>query len=781
MSIPRVQHTATLLNNGKVLVTGGTAGTSAELYDPATGTFTVTGSLTTARVGQTATLLSNGTVLVAAGDNPTTGPLASAELYDPTTGTFAATGSMTTARSGQTATLLNNGTVLVAAGVNSVGYLAGAELYDPATGTFTVTGSLTNARYDHSATLLNNGTVLVAGGYYPTSGQLTSAELYDPATGAFTVTGSLAIPRMQHTATLLNNGTVLVTGGNYDSNALASAELYEPVSVFPTNLSFSNQPIGMTSASQTVTLTNNESAALTVMNITISGTNASGFAENDNCVGNVRAGASCSINVTFTPAALGNQTGSLAIANNLASSPLTVGLAGTGVATSQIASLSGSSLTFGSQMIGTTSAPQLVTLSNTGNEPLVISNLSINGTNGSDFAETDNCIGSLSAGANCSINVSFAPTATGTRTGTLMISDNATSPQSPQIVALTGTGAAPLVSVSPSSITFANQYVGTIGLPQTVTITNNGNGALNITGITASPADFGLLSACGNTLAAGSSCAVGVFFDPTVGGTRTGTLTVADNGYFVPATASTALAFYPVTPCRVADTRNATGALGGPSLVGGQVRSFPVLSACSIPSGAQAYSLNFTAIPQGTLGYLSVWPTGQTQPLASALNAPTGTVTANAAVVPAGTNGAIDAYVTNNTDLVIDINGYFAPAGPGGLSLYTLTPCRVLDTRVGGSQPFSGTLNVNVTGSGCGAPSSAQAYVFNATVVPPSALGYVTLWPQGATQPLVSTLNALDGSLTSNMAIVPAASGAVSAYASNPTQLILDISGYFAP
>jgi hypothetical protein len=88
---------------------------------------------------------------------------------------------------------------------------------------------------------------------------------------------------------------------------------------------------------------------------------------------------------------------------------------------------------------------------------------------------------------------------------------------------------------------------------------------------------------------------------------------------------------------------------------------------------------------------------------------------------------------------------------------------------------------VNVTGSGCGVPTSAQAYVFNATVVPPGALGYLTLWPQGTTQSLVSALNALDGSITSNMAIVPAASGSVSAYASNPTQLLLDISGYFAP
>jgi hypothetical protein len=252
------------------------------------------------------------------------------------------------------------------------------------------------------------------------------------------------------------------------------------------------------------------------------------------------------------------------------------------------------------------------------------------------------------------------------------------------------------------------------------------------------------------------------------------------NGYFVPSGTPSALAFYPVPPCRIADTRNATGPLGGPALFGGQGRTFPVLSsACGIPSTAQAYSLNFTAIPDGPLGYLSVWPAGQAEPFVSTLNAPTGTVTANAAIVPAGAGGSIDAYATNITDLAIDINGYFAPPGAGGLSFYTLPPCRVIDTRQ--TAELTGTLGVNVTGSGCGVPGSAQAYVFNATVVPPSPLGYLTLWPFGGTQPLVSTLNALDGALTSNMAIVPAGSGSVDAYASNPTQLLLDISGYFAP
>jgi hypothetical protein len=156
-------------------------------------------------------------------------------------------------------------------------------------------------------------------------------------------------------------------------------------------------------------------------------------------------------------------------------------------------------------------------------------------------------------------------------------------------------------------------------------------------------------------------------------------------------------------------------------------------------------------------------------------------VTANAAIVPAGINGDISVFVTNDSDLVIDINGYFGPPGPGGISLFPLAPCRVLDTRIpAGSPPFKGQLDINI-GNKCGASSSAQAYVLNATVVPPAPLGFLTLWPQGAVQPLVSTLNAGDGAITSNIAIVPTTNGSISAFASDPTHLVLDISGYFAP
>ena len=239
--------------------------------------------------------------------------------------------------------------------------------------------------------------------------------------------------------------------------------------------------------------------------------------------------------------------------------------------------------------------------------------------------------------------------------------------------------------------------------------------------------------------------------------------------------------FYPVTPCRIADTRNSKGPLGGPALAAGVSRTFPILSStCNIPNSAQAYSRNFTAIPHSQLWYLSTWPTGQTQPVVSTLNSP-GEVTANAAMVPAGTNGSIDVYASDDSDLVIDVNGYFAAPGASGLSFYSLPPCRAVDTRqVGSGAPFNGTIHETV-GNNCGVPATANAVVLNATVVPTGPLWYLTLWPDGSTMPAVSTLNSDSGAIASNMGIVPTMNGIIDAFSTNPTQMILDLSGYFAP
>jgi hypothetical protein len=235
MHTARLSHSATLLQNGEVLVAGGTDSlafpaavfASAELYDPSTKGFSMTGSLVTARSGHTATLLPNGQVLIAGGSDGSQS-LASAELYDPTIGTFSLTGSMNVDREDHTATLLVNGQVLIAGGFSSTGSAvqSTAELYDPASGTFTLTGAMTAARENHTATPLP-GKVLVAGGVDNDGNVLATTEVYDPVAGQFSFAASMTISRYGHFAAPLHNGDVLIGGGiDNAGSSLASAERY---------------------------------------------------------------------------------------------------------------------------------------------------------------------------------------------------------------------------------------------------------------------------------------------------------------------------------------------------------------------------------------------------------------------------------------------------------------------------------------------------------------------------------------------------------------------------
>ena len=301
------------------------------------------------------------------------------------------------------------------------------------------------------------------------------------------------------------------------------------------------------------------------------------------------------------------------------------------------------------------------------------------------------------------------------------------------------------------------------------------------------------------------------------------------NGYFAPP--STGLQFFPVAPCRLVDTRGAAAGFNGidpfagPSITAGQTLTIPVQSTAeagddttpapcgTIPSTAQAYSFNLTVVPHaGAVDYVTLWPSGAAKPYVSTVDDPEGLIVANAAIVPAGTSsGGVSVYNFGpaTTDVVIDMNGYFAPPATS-LQFYPVAPCRLVDTRGAaagftGNAPFSGpsisaggTLTIPVqsaaeasadtTPAPCGTiPSTAQAYSFNLTVVPHSSavVDYVTLWPSGSTKPYVSTLDDPEGLIVSNAAIVPAGTptGGISVYNSGPgtTDVIIDMNGYFAP
>jgi len=260
--------------------------------------------------------------------------------------------------------------------------------------------------------------------------------------------------------------------------------------------------------------------------------------------------------------------------------------------------------------------------------------------------------------------------------------------------------------------------------------------------------------------------------------------------------AQTPLTFIPAGPCRVVDTRLAPGTFGGPFLAAGTTRDFPLPATpkCAIPTTAQAYALNVTVVPHGYLGYITLWPTGQNRPTVSTLNSFDGRFKAVAAMVPAGANNAISAFTTNNTDLVLDLVGYFVgPGNPSALYYHPLTNyCEMINTNdppnpsgLAGPPLSAGvarSFQVNNTPN-CSIPWDAMAYSLNITATPVNGhpLGYITVWPSDQAQPLVSTLNAPTGTTVSNAAIIKAGTGAISIYADADTNIEVYVNGYFGP
>jgi Abnormal spindle-like microcephaly-assoc'd, ASPM-SPD-2-Hydin len=302
----------------------------------------------------------------------------------------------------------------------------------------------------------------------------------------------------------------------------------------PATLDFKNQPVGTTSASLVILVSNTGQGDLSFSSITITAAGSPQFAQTNNCGTGIAPAGSCSISVTFTPSTSGNQSAQLVITDNAVGSPHLVPLVGIGAdpAVAQVV-LSSTVLSFDSQTVNTSSAAQSVSLSNPSSTALVITQVAFSGTNAGDFSQTNNCGSTLPASSSCTFSIVFRPSGTGPRSAQLLVSDNANG--SPQGITLNGIGAtvsSPVATVSPSSLTFPSQTVGTTSGALSVVLTNTGNASLTLTsvGISGSnPVDFAQTNDCGNALSAGNKCTIRVSFAPAATGTRSAQLQIIDN------------------------------------------------------------------------------------------------------------------------------------------------------------------------------------------------------------------------------------------------------------
>jgi hypothetical protein len=364
-----------------------------------------------------------------------------------------------------------------------------------------------------------------------------------------------------YTTSSLTVGTHSITafywGDNSNASSISSAVsvvvVAAPLVSLPAPaISFGNQPISTSSAAQAETVTNTGTANLIISAVTIGGTNASDFAKGgDTCTGaTVTPSGVCTVNVTFTPSAPGSRSASLNFTDNASNSPQVVTLSGTG--TVPLASLSAPGLGFGNQIVGATSAAQTETITNTGTANLIISAVAVGGANASDFAKSaDDCRGAtLTPNGTCAVSVTFTPSATGSRTATLSISDNAAN--SPQTVSLTGAGMGTAVRLSPPSLNFDSQPVGSSSV-KTATLSNLGSTPVSISSLSVvrfaplapkgtKAEGFAILSSstcvAGGRVAGLGSCTINVLFKPTAARICSATLVIADSDPSSPQTVS---------------------------------------------------------------------------------------------------------------------------------------------------------------------------------------------------------------------------------------------------
>ena len=426
----------------------------------------------------------------------------------------------TRASSGTLASLTSNGAAVTYAqqtikGISYASFLSTGGNYQAVYKSYSITGTITGTGGNGATVRLSGSATLTTTA--DASGTFSFSNLDN---GSYTVTPTKTGYTFTPSSRAVTVNGANITGANFTSTGVPVA------SVSPTSLPFGNQALNTTSAPQVVTLTNTGAATLTISSIALSGSNPGDFSASNNCGTSLAPGANCSITVTFKPTVAASRSATLSITDNASGSPQRVTLTGTGI--SPVASLTPTSIPFGVRAINSSSSAVNATLRNTGNATMTISSVGVTGTDSADFSRTTTCGTSLTAGASCTISVTFRPTTVGAKTASISVNDNA--PGSPHTVALTGTGTS--ITAAPTSLSFASQSVGTTSAAQLVTVNNIGTTTvssivISLTGTNAG--DFGETTTCGSTLAAGSSCTVSVTFRPTAAGTRNASLRIASS------------------------------------------------------------------------------------------------------------------------------------------------------------------------------------------------------------------------------------------------------------
>ena len=344
----------------------------------------------------------------------------------------------------------------------------------------------------------------------------------------------------QPAATGQRSETITITDNAPDSpqviqvSGTATPPPQPAVTVSQNSVTFPTTTQGTTSNPVVVTVTNSGTAALTVSSIALGGANTADFASTNTCSSAVAPSANCTLSLTFKPTATGQRSETITITDNAPDSPQVIQVSGTATPPPQPAlTLSQNQVGFPSTVQGATSAAIVVTVTNSGTAPLNISSITFGGANTADFASTNTCSSAVAPGNNCAISVTFAPQATGQRSETITLTDNA--PDSPQIIQVSGTATPapqPAVTVSQNVVTFPAITQGATVGPVAVTVTNTGTAPLNISAITfggANPSSFTSTNTCSAAIAVGANCAISLTFAPQAAGALTETVTLTDN------------------------------------------------------------------------------------------------------------------------------------------------------------------------------------------------------------------------------------------------------------